>query len=167
MEITNAPPPNLLLTTAVWANDVILFPRNLGATLDSPLPAQLPHPIHHQGLSVGSPEYILGLATTLPLCCHHKLPGVTFSGLGPWNSPYLVSTPPLWPSTNQSFTTSLSRLKAFRGSLLTASWITCKFLNSISRVTMCLMGEWQLLPAILVYLLIVPLSLAQAFQFGW
>ena len=31
---------------------------------------------------------------------------------------------------------------------------------------MCLMGELQLLPAILVYLLIVPLSLAQAFQFG-
>lgn len=133
-------------------------PQKLGCHPCLLLPAHLPYLINHQDLSVESPKQISRLSSSLTLHGHQKLPVLTFSGLGPWNSPHWVSLSSLLPSTMQSFITSLSTWKTFHGSLFIASWVTCKFLNPLSRVTMCLSlsGRVAAMPAILVYLLIMP-----------
>lgn len=135
----------------------------------TPLPAHLPYSINHQDVSVGSPKFIPDLSITLPLHCHHKLPVITFPGPGPWNSPYLVSMPPLLPSTTQSCITSPSRWKTFHGSLFVASWIRCKFLNPVSRVTVCLSLSGQCNLCLLFQCIYEyrSLSLAQVFPFEW
>ena len=88
-----------------------LFPRNLGTTLDSPIPAQLLHPVVTKVCWLG----LLSMSQGWPPLCPST---VIMSSQWPPSQAWVpgtaliwVSMHPFWPFTKPTFTTSLSRLK--------------------------------------------------------
>ena len=88
-----------------------LFPRNLGTTLDSPIPAQLLHPVVTKVCWLGLQSMSQGWP---PLCPSTVIMSSQWPPSQAWvpgTALIWVSMHPFWPFTKPTFTTSLSRLK--------------------------------------------------------